>query len=218
MTVARTAIVAAIVVTVLLIAWRAGLLALSDRQRLAAAIDRARDARYVVPLFVATYALGAAAGVPVTPFTIAGGALFGTTWGIVLNWAAEMMAALLAFGAARATGLRGRRMNETDGTTHRLEAAKATRTLFQLRLLPVAPFSLLNVGAALSGMRWRDFASATALGIVPITVIYTVLASALVAGVEGSGVRALTTAAISAVVLIGVSLLPVAVRTRRGTR
>jgi uncharacterized membrane protein YdjX (TVP38/TMEM64 family) len=84
--------------------------------------------------------------------------------------------------------------------------------------LPVAPFSLLNVGAALSGMRWRDFVFATALGIVPITVIYTVLASALVAGVEGSGVRALTTAAISAAVLIGVSLLPVALRTRRGTR
>lgn len=221
MTVARTAIVAAIVITALVIASRAGFLSLGDRQRLAAAIDRAHEARYLVPLFVATYALGAAAGVPVTPFTIAGGALFGTTWGIVLNWAAEMMAALLAFGAARATGLSKRRIDdagELDDATRRLNSAKATRTLFRLRLLPVAPFALLNVGAALSGMRWRDFVSATALGIIPITVIYTVLASAIIAGVDGSGARALTAAAISAAVLIGVSLLPVALRARRGTR
>jgi uncharacterized membrane protein YdjX (TVP38/TMEM64 family) len=137
-------------------------------------------------------------------------------WGLALNWTGELLAALLAFGAARATRLRkGTRTIVGDETATTLAAARATRTLFRLRLIPVAPFALLNVGAALSGMRWRDFVTATALGILPITIIYTVLASELVEGVEGSGTRALLIASISGAVLIAVSLLPAAIRRLR---
>lgn len=216
MAVARVVIVAGIAAAVLFGAWRVGLLSLGDHRDLAAAIDRARELPYLVPLFVATYAVAAAAGVPATPFTVAGGALFGVLWGIALNWTGEVLAAALAFGAARATGLRNRApASSDDDAARQLAAAHATRTLFRLRLVPVAPFALLNVAAALSGMRWRDFIGATALGIVPITVIYTVLASKLVEGAEGSGARALTIAAISGAVLIAVSFLPSAVRILR---
>jgi uncharacterized membrane protein YdjX (TVP38/TMEM64 family) len=199
--------------------WRAGLFSLSDRERLVTAIDRVRDLRYAAPVFVVTYAIGAAVGVPATPLTLAGGALFGVWWGIVFNWLGELLAALLAFSAMRATRLAARRRPlSADAATRALATGRAARTLFRLRLIPVLPFALLNVGAAISGMTWREFGVATALGIIPITVIYTASASALVAGVAGSGARALMMSAISAAVLIGVSFLPFAIGTARKDR
>lgn len=197
----RATVVVAMIVVVLLVAWRQGLFALEDREKLAAAIERARDVPYLVPLFVIVYAVAAAAGVPVTPLTLAGGALFGSASGIGVNWVSEMLGASLAFAGIRATGLGARAGSG-------LAAARSPKTLFRLRLVPVAPFSLLNAGAAVSGMSWRHFLLATAIGIVPVTIIYTVSAAQLVAGVEGSETRALATAAISATVLIAASFLP----------
>ncbi|MDB4876764.1 MAG: integral rane protein [Gemmatimonadetes bacterium] len=216
----RVAAVLVVVGVILFAAWKAGLFALDDRAELAAAIERARAVPYVAPLFVLTYAIAAAVGVPATPFTLAGGALFGIPLGIGLNWLGEMMAALLAFGITRATGVRaGARVAETDAegdtAVASLSKSRAFATLIRLRLVPVAPFALLNAGAAIGGMSWRDFAIATGLGIIPITVIYTVSASKLVAGVEGSGTQALATASASAAVLIAASFLPSIIRLAR---
>jgi uncharacterized membrane protein YdjX (TVP38/TMEM64 family) len=208
----RTAVVLALCCIALFAAWRMGLLSLGDRQKLLAAVAHARSVPFSAPLFVAVFAVGAAAGVPATPLTLAGGVLFGARLGLVLNWTGELLAALLAFAAVRVTGLSARRRSQVVDATRELAPGRAARVLFRLRLVPIMPFALLNAGAAISGMTWRDFAGATGLGIVPITVIYTVSASALVAGVAGSGLRALLLAATSAAVLIGVSFLPIVAR------
>jgi uncharacterized membrane protein YdjX (TVP38/TMEM64 family) len=139
--------------------------------------------------------------------------------GIALNWIGELLAALLAFAVVRATGAGARRRGSAiDTATRALAAGRGARTLFRLRLIPVMPFVLLNVGAALSGMRWRDFTAATAFGILPVTVIYTASASALIAGVEGSGPRALMMSAISAALVIAISFVPSALRAAQWTR
>jgi hypothetical protein len=52
---------------------------------------------------------------------------------------------------------------------------------------------------------------------LPITIIYTVSASQLVAGVQGSGRRALLIAMVGAVVVVALSFAPSIVRwTKRG--
>lgn len=209
----RIAIVLAIVAAVLLVAWRSGLFALEDRAQLAAAIDRARSVPFVIPLFVLVYAIAAAAGVPASPLTLAGGALFGPWLGCVLNWTGAMLAATLAFFGTRATGLRATKQGDATATATALSGGhRATWTLFRLRLVPVVPFALLNAGAALGGMSWKDFLVATGVGIIPIIAIYTISASELVAGVAGSGARAFTLALGSAAVLIAPSFLPSLVR------
>jgi uncharacterized membrane protein YdjX (TVP38/TMEM64 family) len=80
--------------------------------------------------------------------------------------------------------------------------------LFRLRVVPVVPFSLLNVASALSGMPAPAYAIATGAGLVPIIIIYTAIASSVVSGVEGSGARGLVFALLSAVVIIGLTLAP----------
>ncbi|HEX3865218.1 MAG TPA: VTT domain-containing protein [Gemmatimonadaceae bacterium] len=194
-------------------AHHAGLFGLHDRAALAAAIEQARAVPFLAVVFVAIYAFGAAVGVPATPLTLAGGALFGVAQGIVLNWLGELLAALLAFGITRATGLRAQ--PSASGSPNAFASPRARAMLFRLRLVPVAPFALLNAGAAIAGMGLRDYTIATAAGILPITIIYTVSASELLAGVEGSGARALGTGLAAAAILVALTFLPAMVRRLR---
>ena len=196
-------IVVTIVAAVLIVAWKYGLFAIHDRERLIAAIAEVRGIRFLAPAFVATYAIGAAVGVPATPLTLAGGVLFGSVQGALLNWIGELSAAILAFGALR------------FGGASRSVAPITAPGLFRLRLIPVVPFALLNAMAAFGEMSLASYVIATALGIIPVTVIYTISAAQLVDGVAGSGTRAFITALVSAAVLIALSFLPRIVMRRR---
>jgi uncharacterized membrane protein YdjX (TVP38/TMEM64 family) len=196
-------IVVTIVAAVLILAWRYGLFAIHDRERLLATIAEVRGVRFLAPAFVVTYAIGAAAGVPATPLTLAGGVLFGSVQGTVFNWVGELAAALLAFGALRFSGAPAS------------VAPITAPSLFRLRLIPVVPFALLNAMAAFGEMSTTSYVIATALGIIPVTVIYTVSAAQLVDGVAGSGTRAFVTALLSALILITLSFLPKIVKRQR---
>ena len=74
----RAAILIGILVGTTLLAWKFGFFALRDPKRLAEAVRRARDIRLIAPLFVVSYAVIAGLGLPATPLTLAGGAIFGT--------------------------------------------------------------------------------------------------------------------------------------------
>ena len=71
-------------------------------------------------------------------------------------------------------------------------------------------------GAALSAMPWSHYLLATAVGILPITIIYTFSAAEVVAGVAGSGGRALLGAFVCAAVLIILSFIGPRLRNRGG--
>jgi uncharacterized membrane protein YdjX (TVP38/TMEM64 family) len=60
--------------------------------------------------------------------------------------------------------------------------------LLALRLIPVVPFWLVNLAAALCGMRLSQFAAATFLGIMPATFIIASIGSGL-GGVLAEGQR-----------------------------
>jgi uncharacterized membrane protein YdjX (TVP38/TMEM64 family) len=47
--------------------------------------------------------------------------------------------------------------------------------VFFLRVLPVLPYSLINMSAGAFGMRYRTFGAATALGVLPGVLILTIL-------------------------------------------
>ncbi len=49
--------------------------------------------------------------------------------------------------------------------------------LLAIRLVPAFPFWLVNLAAALSGMRLLPYVSATVLGIIPATFVYTSIGS-----------------------------------------
>jgi len=94
---------------------------------------------------------------------------FGPWWGFWYALAGMTASALLTFGIGR---LLGRRlMDHLSGSwvhrTSRTLAAKGILTVMALRILPVAPFSILNAVAGASHIRTRDFFVGTVLGELP---------------------------------------------------
>jgi uncharacterized membrane protein YdjX (TVP38/TMEM64 family) len=76
----------------------------------------------------------------------------------------------------------------------------------------VVPFNLLNLAAGLAGMPWRTFTAATALGIVPGTVIYTFFADAIVTGTAGASRAAFTRLLVAGGLLLLLTFAPAAAR------
>lgn len=202
------------------VAWKSGAYRLTDRATLAAAVERVRGAPLLVPSFVVAYAVAVTFALPAAPLTLAGGALFGFWWGTLLNWSGATLGALLAYLFAGTLcgepcrALLGRRA-ETLG---QLAAERGFMATLRLRLIPVVPFSLLNYAAAFAGVRGRDFALATALGIIPGTAIYTYFADALLGGAGEAGRDAFVRVAIAGALLLALSFVPALVQRRRRRR
>ena len=126
-------------------------------------------------VFMALYALSVAFSLPIAAIlTLAGGYLFGLWNGTAYVVFAATLGATGLFLAARSAmgqGLRGR----AGPAVARMEQGfrnHAMSYLLFLRLTPLFPFWLVNLVAAVVGMRLRTFVLATALGIIPASFIY----------------------------------------------
>jgi uncharacterized membrane protein YdjX (TVP38/TMEM64 family) len=56
-------------------------------------------------------------------------------------------------------------------------------------------------------MTWRAYALATGLGIIPVTVVYTLFSANLIAGIAGSGTRAVVISLSSAAAIIAITVV-----------
>jgi len=192
------------------IADRTGLLAYADPARIGEAVRAAREVPWAAPVFVLVYAVVATLGLPGTPLTLAGGAIFGAAAGTGLNWLGASLGATGAYLLARSLGgdairsLLGKRGAALDG----LSGDKAFLPLVRLRLIPVVPFNALNFGAGLAGVRPGAYVASTMLGIIPGTAIYTYFADSLLAGVDGAREAAFQQVLIAAALLVALSFVP----------
>lgn len=160
--------------------------------------------------FVALYAALSALNFSGLVLTLAGGALFGFSFGSLLNTIGANLGATGAFWLARTLGRDGVRALAGDRLAglDRLAEQKGHIWLLRLRLIPVVPFNVLNLAAGLAAMPWRRYAVATAIGILPGTLVYTYFADAIVAGVSGSSGTALVRVLVAGGLLVALSFLP----------
>ena len=181
-----------------------------SREGIGQAIDWIRASEAAPVLYVVIYASATALAIPGSILTLGGGALFGVVWGTVYTTIAANIGANVAFGVARYLGrdgirkLAGSRLDALD----RAAEDHGFRGLFTLRLIPVIPFNALNFGAGLTSISWGNYALATAIGIFPGTVVYTMFADALLAGSQEASRDALIRVLISGALLIFLSFLP----------
>jgi uncharacterized membrane protein YdjX (TVP38/TMEM64 family) len=138
-----------------------------------------------VLVFVAVYVLIAAFSLPgATLTTLAGGFMFGLFPGVLFNIVGATLGAMGIFLAARiGYGERlAARIDAGEGRVHRLKQGideNQWSVLFLMRLVPIVPFFVANVVAALLNVSlWRFFVS-TALGIVPGAIVYTSVGAGL---------------------------------------
>ncbi|RJQ76491.1 MAG: TVP38/TMEM64 family protein [Desulfobacteraceae bacterium] len=124
--------------------------------------------------YIGFYTAGVCLFLPGTLLTAIGAAIFGPFCGFLYVWLGAMLGASLAFLIGRylgrdfATSLIGDRLRKYDEAI----AANGFATVLYLRLV-YFPFTPMNFGMGLTGVRFRDYFSATALGIIVGTFIFT---------------------------------------------
>lgn len=140
-----------------------------------------RDANYIgiVAVFVAIYFVIVAFSLPgAAVASVTGGFLFGLGLGATFNVIAASLGAFAIFLAAR-WGLGktlAARMEASDGALKKIKDGlreNEISVLFLLRLVPAVPFFVANLLPALVGVKFRNFAFTTVLGIIPGAIVFT---------------------------------------------
>jgi uncharacterized membrane protein YdjX (TVP38/TMEM64 family) len=125
-------------------------------------------------MFVVIYVVGVCLFLPGTLLTALGAAIFGPYWGFLYVWTGAMIGAGLAFLIGRylgrdfAASLIGGRLKRFDDAIERNGFA----TVLYLRLM-YFPFTPMNFGMGLTKVRFWDYISGTAMGILVGTFIFT---------------------------------------------
>ena len=166
--------------------------------------------------FVLIYGIGTAVGIPGLPFTVAAGALFGTLLGSLIAWIGAMVSAAAGYWIARTVGHDVvsrwlKRFRRIDGA---IAEARDFAGMLRLRLLPVLPIGVVNFVGGLARAPFASYMGATAIGVVPSTLIYTYFADSLIEGVAGGRASAMRSMVIASVLLIGITLAPRLLRTK----
>ncbi|ACI99667.1 TVP38/TMEM64 family protein [Rhodospirillum centenum] len=132
--------------------------------------------------FIAVYAGLVAVSVPgATVMTLAGGFLFGTLLGGAAVVVAATLGAVAIFLVARTAlgdGLR-RRAGPWLGRLEEGFRENAVSYMLVLRLVPLFPFFLVNLVPAFLGVRLRDYAVGTFVGIMPGSFVYASVGAGL---------------------------------------
>jgi uncharacterized membrane protein YdjX (TVP38/TMEM64 family) len=133
-------------------------------------------------LFVLLYIAVAALSVPEAAIvTLAGGLLFGTVGGGILTVIGATIGACILFIVARSA--LAEPLARRGGAVMRTVRDRLHRDgflyLLSIRLIPAFPFWLVNLAAALCGMRVLPFAAATFVGIAPGTFVFASIGSGI---------------------------------------
>jgi len=137
-------------------------------------------------VFIALYAVAVVAAVPASVLTIAAGAMFGSVLGVASVSVASTLGAALAFAVARwfardsVTRWLGK--NERFAALDRMTGEHGAIVVAITRLVPIFPFTLLNYGFGLTGVRFGTYVFWSWLCMLPGTILYVVGADAVTKG------------------------------------
>jgi uncharacterized membrane protein YdjX (TVP38/TMEM64 family) len=132
-------------------------------------------------VFAAAYVLAAVLLLPGSALTLGAGFIYGAFWGSLLVIPSATIGAIVAFAISRRMA-RGWVARKVEGD-HRFAALDRAigRTGFKIilltRLSPIFPYNFLNYALGITDVRMRDYAAATALGMLPGTIMYVYLGS-----------------------------------------
>jgi phosphatidylserine/phosphatidylglycerophosphate/cardiolipin synthase-like enzyme/uncharacterized membrane protein YdjX (TVP38/TMEM64 family) len=120
-------------------------------------------------LAVGAFVLGGLVVAPVTALIAGTLVIFGPVQGFVYALAGSTASAVVTYGIGHVLGRQGiRRL--AGSRLNRLSRQLARRGLLSMviaHLLPIAPFTVVNIAAGASHIRLRDFVLGTVLGMVP---------------------------------------------------
>jgi phospholipase D1/2 len=147
----------------------------ADADRIAALMGRMRASAWGPLIVIAAFVIGGLVMFPVTLLITATAVVFDPWWAILLSLSGALANAVTLYAAGRLV------MRETVqhafGTyVDRLRRAldhSGVVAVATIRMLPIAPYSLVNLAAGSINVRLRDYVLGTLLGILPGTIALT---------------------------------------------
>ncbi len=140
-----------------------------------------KNSEHFVWLFLCAFALGGLI-IPVTLLIIITAAIWGLWNGFYIALAGMALTAILGFGLGKAIGLRPiRALLGTDTEKYRQfveNTGFAGITLF--RMVPIAPFNLVNIGLSVTGLSFGRYLLGTLVGMLPRLVTTLLLGHFLI--------------------------------------
>jgi phospholipase D1/2 len=162
------------------------------------------------PLAVLTaYVVAGLLVVPVMLMIAVSGIVFGPLQGGLYAVAGTLLSAAATYGLGHWLG-RDTVQRLLGSRIHRLSRRIAKRGILAMlvvRVLPIAPFSIVNVIAGASHIRFRDFLIGTAVGMAPGIAITVTFAHHLAEAVRNPTVGGVAVLAFVAAVLLGAAVI-----------
>jgi uncharacterized membrane protein YdjX (TVP38/TMEM64 family)/phosphatidylserine/phosphatidylglycerophosphate/cardiolipin synthase-like enzyme len=130
--------------------------------------------------------------------------VFGPWLGPVYTLLGATLSAALTFAIGRRLGretvrtLAGQRVNDLS----RRLARRGLVAIAFVRMLPIAPFSIVNVVAGASHIRWSDFLLGTVIGLLPGIAAMTFFVDRAMAAIREPGVATFALLAIAAGIIV----------------
>ncbi len=178
-------------------------------QTLATSVTTALHGPWGPAFLAAGYILGSLIAVPVTLLILVTALVYGPALGSLYALAGSLLAATATYELGYYLGRPGvERLS--GGSIHRLSERLARRgilTIVAVRIIPVAPFTVVNLFAGASHIGRRDYLIGTLIGMIPGVAAMSVFAEGIMALVRDADFKQFLVAAIALVFIIGLTLL-----------
>lgn len=142
-----------------------------------------------LPVAVAAFAVLAFVGVPQFMLIAAAVVAFGPMAGFAYSWIGTMVSSLVGFYLGRIAGARTLESFSGEGLKKFMELVGRNGFLASLivRLVPSAPFIVVNMAAGVTPMRVTDFTLGSGIGIVPKIALTCFAGNSLARVMRGEG-------------------------------
>jgi uncharacterized membrane protein YdjX (TVP38/TMEM64 family) len=143
--------------------------------------------------------------VPVTLLILAAALIFGPVTGTVVAMVSAVLSALAGYGIGRAAGggLVQQLAGQRAGSLRRRLSKRGIPTIVTLRIVPVAPFAVLNLVAGAIHVSLRDYFIGTVIGMLPGVIAMSVFAEGLVSLLGRVDLRAVALLLVGGIALGG---------------
>jgi uncharacterized membrane protein YdjX (TVP38/TMEM64 family) len=164
---------------------------------------------WALPVAVAAFAVLAFLGVPQIVLIAAAVVAFGPWQGFAYSWIGTLVSSLVGFWLGRGFGAGVLRGLNSEGVSRFMTLVGRNGFLASLivRLVPSAPFIVVNMAAGVTSMRLLDFAAGTAIGIVPKIALTAFAGQSLAKALNGDGLENIAFLVAAAAIWIATGLV-----------
>jgi len=146
---------------------------------------------WALPVAVAAFAALAFLGVPQFMLIAAAVVVFGGWRGFAYSWIGTMASSMVGFYLGRAAGAKALERVSGPGVRRFMDhvGRNGLAASLLVRLVPSAPFIVVNMAAGVTPMRTLDFALGTAIGIVPKIALTAFAGESIARAMSGRHIR-----------------------------